>query len=289
MQETGVKQVLRRLYRLAIRCVPRNRFGDNFVAFITFVRAHGRLPKAQLSFNDVLYRIKTTNEITDPLRIFVSDKEFVKLYVSATVGEKFNVPTIDVLRSPEEVDTYAFPTECCIKPTHLSGSVIIRKRNEPVNLREIHDWFRSNHYEVNREANYKNLRPKVIVEPIVFQSDDLMDYKVFCYKGQPKLIQVDVDRHANHSRKFFDLHWNELPFSLLYPRSTRNVDKPRNLTTMLWVARSLASRFGFVRVDLYSDGEDCLVGEITNCHGNAWENFIPKSAEKMASTMLFGD
>jgi hypothetical protein len=133
------------------------------------------------------------------------------------------------------------------------------------------------------------LRPKEIVEPIVFDSDDLLDYKIFCYGGKAKLIQVDVDRHIRHARKFYDTRWNELPFSLLYPRSTRVLEKPRNLDEMLSLGDSLSSQFDFVRVDLYSDGERCFVGEITNCHGNAWESFIPRSAEKLASEMIFGE
>jgi hypothetical protein len=255
---------------------------------MTFLRAHGRLPTNKLLFNDILYKIKTTDEITDPLRVFVSDKEFVKLYVKATVGDQFNVPTIKVLRSMDEVRSYQFPSDCCIKPTHMSGKVILRKQNSPVDFEEIDTWFKSTHYLVNREANYKTLKPKVIVEPLIFDSDDLMDYKIFCYEGRSKLIQVDVDRHIEHARKFYDTSWNELPFSLLYPRSTRRVEKPGNLDEMLSVASSLSCHFNFVRVDLYSNGEKCLVGEITNCHGNAWESFMPKSGEKLASDMIFG-
>jgi len=46
--------------------------------------------------------------------------------------------------------------------------------------------------------------------------------------------------------------------------------------------------FSFVRVDLYSNGEKCLVGEITNCSENAGGQFIPKSGEQVASNMSFG-
>ena len=283
-----MKPSFKTLYRIALRLLPENRVCDNLIAFITFLRAHRRLPTDELLFNDVLYRIKTTGEILDPLRVFVSDKEFVKLFVKAVVGDECNVPTIAVLYSMEDVRRYQFPSDCCIKPTHLTGKVVLRRQSKPVDLEEIDDWFKSNHYHVNREANYKNLRPKVIVEPLIFNSDSLIDYKIFCYKGRARLIQVDVDRHIEHARKFFDINWNELPFSLLYPRATRPVERPRNLDKMLTVASSLGSHFGFVRVDLYTNGEECLVGEITNCHGNAWETFTPDSGEELASSMIFG-
>jgi len=78
----------KKLYRLLLQCIPNNRPFDHFVAFITFLRLHRRLPTNKLLFNDVLYRIKTTDKIIDPLRVFVSDKEFVKLYVKAVAGSR---------------------------------------------------------------------------------------------------------------------------------------------------------------------------------------------------------
>lgn len=283
-----MKQLLKAFYRAALRSLPENRTVDNFIAFLTFLRAHRRFPTNKLLFNDVLYKIKTTDEIIDPLRVFISDKEFVKLYVKATVGDRFNVPTIRVLHSMEEVKNYQFPPDCCIKPTHMSGKVILRRQDSLVDFEEIGTWFKSTHYAVNREANYKTLKPKVIIEPLIFDSVDLLDYKIFCYEGRAKLIQVDVDRHVGHARSFYDTDWNELPFSLLYPRSTRLLGKPGNLEEMLSVAQSLSGHFGFIRIDLYSNGKECVVGELTNCHGNAWESFIPKSAEQMVSDMIFG-
>lgn len=282
-----MKTILKKLYRLLLKFIPENRLGDTFVAFITFVRAHRRLPTSGLLFNDVLYKIKTTDEIIDPLRVFISDKEFVKLFVRAVAGDQFNVPTIRILHTAEEVKNYQFPADCCIKPTHLSGKVILRTKNSAINLDEINGWFTSNFYHVNREANYKTLRPKVIVEPLVFDSDNLSDYKIFCYNGKPRLIQIDLDRQIEHTRKFFDLDWNEMPFSLGYPQSNHPIEQPRNLNKMLALAGLLSCHFNFVRIDLYSNGDECLVGEITNCHGNAWESFIPKSSELLASKIIF--
>src|ERR1044071_510736 len=94
----------RALYRAAIRLVPKNRSGDRILAFTYFIAKQHRLPTNRPLFNDMLYRIKTTDEVFDPLRVFVSDKEFVKLYVRAIAGDEYNVRTLAVLRSPAEVD-----------------------------------------------------------------------------------------------------------------------------------------------------------------------------------------
>ena len=167
--------------------------------------------------------------------------------------------------------------------------MILRRGSEAIDFDKISGWFRSSQYRATREANYRTLRPKVIVEPLVFDSDNVSDYKIFCYGGKrPGLIQVDLDRHTAHTRKYFDADWNEQGFSLIYPLSGRRVEKPRNLDRMIEVARLLSEAFSLARIDLYSDGEQCLVGEITNCPENVWGRFIPRSAETIASRMIFG-
>lgn len=288
-RERKLKKFLKKLYDLFLKLLPENRFGDNVVALITFLRAHKRLPTDKLILNDFLYRIKTTDEIINPLRVFISDKEFVKIFVKAVVGDQYNVPTIKVLHTFEEVEKYAFPSDCCIKPTHLCGEVILRRNNSVVDYAKIDQWFKNSHYQVNREANYKTLKHKVIVEPLVFGSDNPNDYKFLCFNGRPGLIQVDIDRYGDHTRNYYDPEWNKMPFTLI-SNSIRDVtiDRPKNFDQMLTVARDLSSHFNLVRIDLYSNGEECVVGEITNCHGNAWERFTPDSAELVASNMIFG-
>lgn len=270
------------------REIPENRLGDSAISYIRFVLSHRRTPKDRLMFNDVLHKIKSTDEILDPLRVFVSDKEFVKLYVKAAIGDEYNVPTLSLLRRPDEVDVCGFPHRCCIKPTHASGYVIIRREGEEIDRDKIKKWFEFNYYRWTREANYKYLKPKVIVEPLVFNDDNVNDYKLFCYNGAVKLVQVDFDRLFGHKRAYFDTNWNELPFSLKYPKSLKTTIKPANLSKMIDIAQCLSSRFDFIRVDLYSDGRRCFVGEITNCAGAAYNRFIPEDAEATASKIIFG-
>lgn len=273
-----------------MKSLPENRFGDKLFSLIRFIDSHKRLPARTKTFNDVLYRAKTSEEMLDPLRVFVSDKEFVKLYVKAVVGDQYNVPTIDVLRSVEAVDSYDFPAACCIKATHASGRLILRTHGEPVDKDRIRSWFDLNYYRVRREPNYKNLKPKVIVEPLIFDSDNVSDYRVFCYDGKVKMIMIDMDIRNKPERRrlLFDANWNVLPCSLGYPKSEKSLPRPANFEEMVYVAERLSERFeGVIRVDLYTDGEKVLVGEVTNTHADASQSFIPRSGESLVSELIF--
>ena len=270
------------------RWLPFNETGDRLYHRLNFMRKHRRAPNGAMLWNDVWYRMKTSEEILDPLRVFVSDKEHVKQYVKAKLGDEYNVPTIAVLRRPEDVDTFDFPADCCFKPTQASGQVILRKNGAPVDRERIKRWFSINYYFNGREWNYRELEPKVIVEPLIFGATNVEDFKIFCFNGDPRLIQVDLDRYVNHTRKFFDVNWNEQDFSIIYPRSEADFPRPASLEKMLAAARTLSAAFSFVRIDLYSDGEQVLVGEITNCSENAGGFFVPRSAERQASELMFG-
>jgi hypothetical protein len=282
-----LENLLRIELNILAQLLPKDRTGDTIFALIRFIRAHNRVPTDSLLFNDVFYRIRTTDEIINPLRVFVTDKEFVKLYIRATVGEEYNVPTLKLLRTAEDVVAEAFPSRCCIKSTHASQHVIFRESGEPLDIGRIRDWFTKSHYDASREANYKTLVPKVIVEPLVFDRSVNIEYKFFCYKGSPRLIQVHFDRHANHTAKLYDTNWQEQDYFLLHPRNPNPHKRPRTLDLMLELAARLSAPFSFVRLDFYADDERDVVGEITNCHAGACGNFEYFGHEQAAAKLIF--
>jgi hypothetical protein len=276
------------LIALAIRpLIPESRWGDRLIALLDFVMRHRRVPTREPLFNDVLYQIKVGDEILDSLRVFVSDKEFLKLYVKGIVGDRHNVPTIAVIRSTNELESFRFPDNCVIKPTHASGQKILRQNGGEIPLETVKGWFALNFYRVAREANYKTLKPKIIVEPVVeFASTE---YRVFCLYGIPKLIKTKVTEEDGRSaNNFFDLHWNELEVETNHPRSMRELPRPENLPDMLSLTAKLSAGFSLVRIDLYSDGREIWVSEITNCDNAAGTRFYPASAEHIVSKILFG-
>lgn len=267
--------------------IPEDRAGDGVVAFSQFVLQHGRLPSSALLFNDVLHAIKVGDEILDPLRVFVTDKEYLKIYVKAVAGDGYNVPTLGLLKHVDEVDAYPFPNQCCIKPTHASGLALLRRSGEAIDREEIKRWFTLNYYSKYREANYRLLTPKIIVEPLVFFPEPATDYKFFCFRGKAKLIQVDADRHTRHTRAFLAADGQQLPYAMTFPLPDQKPVRPGNWTDMVQLAETVSARFGFVRVDLYSNGRICHVGEITHCHEGGLGRFSPAGSETEVSRIIF--
>ncbi len=269
--------------------LPKYRWLDRGFALLQFLKDHHRFPrKSGGGLNDAFFFIKTSNEILDPVRAFVSDKALVKQYVRAKVGDEHNVGTIAVIESLDEALQFHYPDDCVIKPTHMSGEVMFRRAASPVDFESVRRWFNTNYYDSTREANYRHLRPRIIVEPYIFGQEAVEDYKIFCLHGRPRVIQVDFDRHTQHTQNFYTTDWNLLPFAIGCPVGPGK-PRPGNLSALIEVAAKLSDEFNLVRIDLYTDAQSILLGEITNCHQGARGQFVPPESEEMMTRLLFGD
>ena len=233
--------------------------------------------------------MKLSKQSLDPLRQFVSDKEFVKDFVRARASNEYNVQTMAVFNSLDQLKNFRWPSNCVVKPTHLSREVIIRRDGAPdISLLQMNEWLNTNYYEKDREKNYKYLAPKIIVEELLLDAEGRIpnDYKIFCFSGKPKFIQVDIDRFGQHLRNCYSLNWERLPFSTLYPQAAEIMPQPSRLSDMIEVASKLARGLNFVRVDLYAFGNVVKVGEITNWPGNGVSRFIPEEADALVGRLF---
>ena len=118
--------------------------------------------------------------------------------------------------------------------------------------------LRSRHYPKYLEWAYRNIEPLILIEEFKSCKDDegCPDYKFFCFLGEPRFCQVDMERFANHRRNLFDVSWRFIPVRYNYDNG-RQVPKPSNLDAMIHICRKLSQDFDFVRVDLYSTDDKC--------------------------------
>ncbi len=273
MSETLLRQIL-----------PTTLWGDRLFALYRFRKRLGRFPRRRpVRFNDHLFALKTSGLGYDPLIQFVTDKEYAKQYISSVLGSGYAIETYRILRHPEDLETYVpdrFP--CVIKPTHSSGqAAICMDPSDFPDRGELRQWFGIRYYRLSQEHNYRHLVPKIIVEAFFSEDGRTVpdDYKIFCVRGVPKLIQVDSDRFAGHTRNLYDISWARIPATLLYPGRDADDPRPALLDDMLRVARRLSAPFPFVRVDLYATEREIRVGELTFVPGSAGEPLNPPEAE----------
>ena len=223
--------------------------------------------KRPRTFNERLLRSKLDGECRSLAHLV--DKAEVKDWVAGRIGEEHIIPTLGVYEQPDTVPLESLPRPCILKPTHASGHVHILRGSKaepaPDDIRcDLKRWQRLDHYRLSGELQYRDIRPRIICEPLLGGGeDDLPDFKIFCFHGEPTFIQVDMDRHTRHVRRYYDCRWQPQDFTLRYPKAERDVPRPHSLERMLEITRKLSSGFTFVRVDLYSVDEHVYFGELT--------------------------
>ena len=290
LRERGRRYALRRVERV----LPRTPAGDRWFAVLEFLAAHGRLPERRPKrYSDHLFSIRAGGRLDDPLRRFVTCKESVKTYIAAAVGERFNLATYRILRTPEEASSFRperFP--CVVKPTHAAGRFrICREPADAPPPETLLGWLADDFYRHGREGNYRGLRRQILVEEF-FSADGKIpapEYKVYCFGGRARFVQVETGRGTDAYRR--TLHdcrsWNRLPAGVLSPPPPpptqtdrgRSPAPPAQRRLLLELAERLAAPFDFLRVDLYATDTEVRVGELTNCPNRGCSPVHPPSAQ----------
>ena len=221
-----------------------------------------------------------------PLMTKCADKIKVREYVKNKIGEKYLIPLIGIYESVEEIPWNELPIQFVLKCNHASGTNIICANKERLDIqaskKKLKKWMNTNYFWFAREWAYKEILPRIVCEKYMVDESgvELKDYKIFCFYGEPKLIQVDFNRFQNHTRNIYDINWNYVEASMKYPNNPNiNIHKPNNLEEILKLSTILSKIFPHARVDFYDISGEIFFGEITFYHEAGYALFCPQALE----------
>lgn len=233
------------------------------------------------NFNEKLNWLKLYDR--RPEYTVLADKLLVRRHVADRIGDNYLVPVIGSWRSPNEIDFEKLPEQFVLKCTHDSASVCVCKDKEKfdkvVACRKLANSLKKNYYWYSREWVYKYASPQIIAEEYLEDESgkELKDYKIFCFNGEPKLIQVDFGRFTKHERNMYTPQWDIMDMTYNYPRNINYiVKKPDKLEEMLFLARKLSEGIPFVRTDFYSVYDKIFFGEMTFYPEAGFGKFYPE-------------
>lgn len=210
----------------------------------------------------------------NPLYTTLVDKYAVKPWVAERIGRQYVIPTIGVWDGFDDIDFGKLPNQFVLKTTHGGGNigVVICKNKETFDKaaakEKLEKSMKISAYETVREWPYKNVPRRIIAEEYLEPSpetNDLPDYKFFCFNGEPRYCQVISGRNTKKSIDFFDKDWNHQPFRepCKYPNADIEPAKPNCLNEMWQLAAKLAEGKAFSRIDFYEVQGKVLFGEVT--------------------------
>jgi len=237
---------------------------------------------------------KTYNEKLQWLKLFdrksaytvMVDKYAVKQYVSKKIGEEYLIPTLGVWDKPEDIDFDVLPDQFVLKCTHDSGGLVICKDKKKLDksqaVKKIKSCLKRKYFYIHREWPYKNVRPRVIAEQYMEDSEtgELRDYKFFCFNGEVKALFIASERQSESTETrfdFFDTDFNHLPITNGHPNADTPPQKPKCFEEMKRLASLLSKNIPHVRVDFYEVNGRVYFGELTFSH---WSGFVPFSPKE---------
>lgn len=233
---------------------------------------------------------KTYNEKLQWLKLYdhkpeytnMVDKYEVKNYVAQRIGEEYIIPTLGVWDKVEDIDFDSLPNQFVLKCTHDSGGLVICRDKAKLDIdqakKKLNEALHKNFYFIGREWPYKNVKPRIIAEKYMEDKHhfDLVDYKILCFNGVPKLIQIHNGRFNLHTQDFYDFDWNKLDIKQGPPVSDTVIEKPAFIEDMYALTLKLANISPHVRIDWYYVDGKMYFGEITFFDGSGFNKFEPE-------------
>lgn len=274
------------------RLAPYIRNDERYVRWSYFLATHQHLdldtPK---TFNEKLQWLKLHDQ--RPEYTMMVDKYAVKEYIANILGKEYVFETLGVWNDFDDIDFFQLPNQFVLKCTHDSGGLIICRDKAKLDMsaarNRIKHCMRKNYYYASREYPYRDVPHRIIAEPLMVDESgvELKDYKIFCFNGTPKMIEVDFGRFSEHQRNIYDTNWMLMDLELKYPRNpSLEIDRPAHLDEMLEIAGRLSQDIPHVRVDLYYINGKIYFGELTFFHGSGYESFRPEKWNEKAGEWL---
>jgi hypothetical protein len=161
---------------------------------------------------------------------------------------------IRILQNPDDVHESDLNTNHIIKSAHGCGwNISIEDTTTIQSVKQsLHAW--NHQYTDTKEVQYSFIEPRFFIEEkvndsVLGKTGNAIVYLIRCIHGEPFVIGVRTEKGQNS----YDLNWN--PVKRI---EVPNVEKPKQLETMLEIAKRLSKQFEFVRIDLYI-GKDNLI------------------------------
>lgn len=264
---------------------------------ITHKRLNLKNPKDFQEKNQWLKVYSDTSQWTD-----LADKYKVRDYVTQCGLGDTLVKLYGVWERAEDIDFNALPEKFVLKTNHGFRRVILvedkSKLDIPKTVKKLNTWVKERYGLLSFEPHYWNIERRIIAEEFLEDhsrkdiSSSLIDYKFFCYNGEPEVILCLFDRkyfgedmstgsnmeveHVAPKFQLYDLDWNPRPeYSFLDNDPEFNsVPAPSQLKEMIRVCRILGKSFPMVRIDLYEVNNKVYFGELTFTHGGGSNEFF---------------
>ncbi len=229
----------------------------------------------------------------DPVMIKCADKFAVREYVHSKGYSHLLTELYGSYDNADDINFSVLPDKFVLKTNNAMGTNIFVKNKNSIDekriKKQLNEWLKKVPLQVwfGREWAYKDIKTKIICEEFIdSKGKDLVDYKFHCFKGEPKIIQVSMDKDTGHKINFYDIGWNYIRAKHIYPTKGDIIGSPLKLNEMLKIAGDLSKGFPYARVDLYNVEEKVIFGELTFYTSAGFGKFEPNDLNEYMGSLF---
>lgn len=242
-------------------------------------RLHFRSP---VTYQDKLQWLKYYYR--NPAYTQLVDKYEVRKWVAEKIGEEYLCPIYGVYNKWDEIDFSKLPNAFVLKCTHDSGSVVMCKDKTQFDFakakEKIETGLARKQFYLSREWPYKNVTPRILCEKYLTDKNgvDSPDYKLFCFDGEVKMIQINSERSSETGVKsnFFSIDKKPVVIKEKGYDNNPNITSLPSITDeMVDLAQVLSKNIPHVRVDFNCVHNHIYFGEMTFFQGGGRLLFEP--------------
>jgi TupA-like ATPgrasp len=241
-------------------------------------------------FNEKLQWLKLYWQ--NPLVAKCTDKYEVREYAAKSGCEKILNEIYGIYDKSSEINWEALPKKFALKCTHGCGFNIIcddkDKLDKDQTLKQLDEWLKTRIDKNHAEIHYSKITPRIICEQYLETYAGLLpiDYKIYCFNGNARLMLVCLDRINNLKFHFVDLNWESMNIGS-QTFTVENIPiKPECFDEMIKYAEILSKPFPFVRIDFYDYKGKPILGEMTFTPGACMADYYNETGLQLLGDML---
>ena len=247
------------------------------------------------TFNEKIQWLKIYDAI--PIKSQLTDKVYVRDYVKSKIGEKYLKPVLQICDSFDEIDFDKLPDKFVIKCAHgCKWQNVIKNKNvllaNEIMFKIVKDkfdtWMKLSFCVLGgMEMHYKNIVPRIIVEPLLRENANELpiEYEVYCFNGVPKIYQK-ICYSFPRRVSVYDENYKNLNLKFLPEYQLVNYPADEYMKQAVELSRKLANDFKLVRIDWMKYKDQLYFGEMTFTPFSGYYDFEDKKWNTILGNML---
>ena len=267
LKENKFKRALVSPFRGLVKCVSKKGYISYQYKYIT----HHKLDWKGLNrYTEKLQYLRLYVYPKDDLVSKCAGRVGVREYVKEQGFDELLIKTYGVFDRFEDIDFSKLPNQFVLKCSHGCAMNYICYDKSRINYEELkkkfNKWLKTNYGKKTLELHYSKIKPQIIIEELMLENGKLpTEYKIHVFNGKARNLYVVTSRGVDIKYNNYYIDWTPFDGSQFngWKKTDYPLKKPSNFDEMVVVAEKLASKFPFVRVDLYNINGKIYFSEMT--------------------------